>query len=104
MSFTRNAWSAAVRALWLVLALAPPAAVASDDWKPPRRFLSRDLPEWLTLGTELRLRWEDRRGLRFDPENNDGYLVTRFRINLGGRAEPSFRGVRSSAGFAGAEA
>ena len=76
-----------MRALWLVLALAPPAAVASDDWKPNRRFLSRDLPEWLTLGTELRLRWEDRRGLRFDPENNDGYLVTRFRINLG--IEPS---------------
>ena len=79
--------SAVLRALWLVLVLAPPAAVASDDWKPPRRFLSRDLPEWLTLGTELRLRWEDRRGLRFDPENNDGYLVTRFRINLG--VEPS---------------
>ena len=76
-----------LRALWLVLVLAPSAALASDDWKPPRRFLRPDLPEWLTLGTELRLRWEDRRGLRFDPENNDGYLVTRFRINLG--VEPS---------------
>ena len=55
----------------------------AEDWKPSRGVMSRELPEWLTLGTELRLRWEDRRGLRFDPENNDGYLVSRFRINVG---------------------
>ena len=71
--------------LTLALILAP--AVVGQDWKPDRGLLSRDLPEWLTLGTELRLRWEDRRGLRFTPQNEDGYLVQRFRINLG--VEPS---------------
>lgn len=68
----------------LLLLVAP---LAAQDWKPNRGLLSRDLPEWLTLGSELRLRWEDRRGLRFDPDDNDGYLIQRFRINLG--IEPS---------------
>jgi len=76
-----------VWALCLMLALVFASTVTAQDWKPSRGLLSRDLPEWLTLGSELRLRWEDRRGLRFDPENNDGYLVQRFRINLG--IEPS---------------
>ena len=76
-----------VWALCLMLALVFASTVTAQDWKPKRGLLSRGLPEWLTLGSELRLRWEDRRGLRFDPENDDGYLVQRFRINLG--VEPS---------------
>jgi len=85
MSSTR--YPISVRALWLVLALLLPAPVAAEDWKPARGVLSRDLPEWFTLGSELRFRWEHRRGLRFDPNDNDGYLVSRFRINFA--IEPS---------------
>jgi hypothetical protein len=36
---------------------------------------------------EARFRWEDRRNQRFDPDNEDGYLVTRYRLNVG--IEPS---------------
>ncbi len=38
--------------------------------------------EWLSVGGEIRLRWEGRRHAGFRSGNDDGYLLTRFRFHL----------------------
>ena len=63
---------------------APAATDASSDWP--------EILPGLTLGSEIRLRSESRRNARFDrarPGNDEGYLLSRFRVGL--TWEPSER-------------
>lgn len=44
--------------------------------------LNQATEEWLSVGGEIRLRWEGRRHAGFRSGNDDGYLLTRFRFHL----------------------
>jgi len=41
-----------------------------------------DLPKWVRFGAEHRFRFEDYRALRYDSQNEDRWLLNRFRLNL----------------------
>lgn len=57
----------------------------TDTWRWPHQGVARvnqRTKEWLTLGAELRLRWETRQNAGFRRDNDDGYLLTRVRFNV----------------------
>ncbi len=58
----------------LPIAALPLCAQAPPDRNP----LNSDLPSWLTLGIEQRVRFEDFKSIHFDPEDDDGYTLTRL--------------------------
>ena len=41
-----------------------------------------DSPKWVRFGAEHRFRFEDYRALRYDSQNEDRWLLNRFRLNL----------------------
>lgn len=55
---------------------------------PASHYVNEELPRWLNLGGEFRMRVEDFRGGSFRSGNDDGYLLTRLRIHLGIRPAP----------------
>ncbi len=55
--------------------------------KSPSDELNEHLPKWLRFSGELRLRGEGFAGAGFKHENSDGYLLTRFRLNM--RVQPT---------------
>ncbi len=59
-------------------------ALAQPQTAPDNRGpINRHLPPWLTLGTELRLRLERPTGIAFTAGENDTYLLTRTRLQIG---------------------
>ncbi len=58
---------------------------------PNRDPLNRQLPGWLTLGTHDRIRFESRRGIDFDREQNDGHMESRLRLSAGVRPSRNLR-------------
>lgn len=69
---------------------AAPAAtstVAVVD-QPALATVNSELPSWLRLSGELRLRYEGRQGNGFQKGNDDGYGLSRTRIDIGVRAKP----------------
>jgi hypothetical protein len=62
-----------------VFAQPPPAAKNSVV----SEYVNERLPDWLNIGGELRSRLEAFSGGGFRPENDDLYMLTRVRLNLG---------------------
>lgn len=62
--------------------LPPPAAQIA-----PSEALNEHLPKWLRFSGEYRARWEGFSGGFFLPDNDDHYLLNRFRVNM--RVQPS---------------
>ena len=46
-------------------------------------FVKGSTPKWLSFSGKFRFRFEDRRGLGFNPESNDAYGLARTRVNIG---------------------
>lgn len=53
--------------------------------------LNRQLPDWLTLGTHNRVRFESRDGLDLDPEQHEAHMESRLRLRVGVQPSQSFR-------------
>jgi len=71
------------RRYWIALAL----TTASLRAQPPATFspldaVNNQLPSWLRFSGEERLRLEGFGGGGFQPNNNDGYLLQRVRLNM----------------------
>jgi hypothetical protein len=63
----------------------PAAGAASPTWRWPHQGIARlnqTTEGWLSVGGEVRLRWEGRHNAGFRAENDDGSLLTRVRLNL----------------------
>ena len=86
--------SGIVQAPLLMLAFAAGALAAapqSSEQPGPSRlvgqaasgFVNDSTPKWLSLSGEFRFRFEDRRGLGFNPDSNDAYGLARTRVNIG---------------------
>src|SRR5215475_6998541 len=48
----------------------------------PITKLNEQLPRWIEFGLEERLRWEMPIGAGFKPQNDDSYLLNRFRFGM----------------------
>jgi hypothetical protein len=46
-------------------------------------YLNEELPHWLRMNGELRMRGESVGGIGFKPDNDDSYALGRLRVNLG---------------------
>ncbi len=74
-------------------ALTPPQAGSSPQSatlaadKAPTDRLNESLPRWLAFSGEIRLRGEGFTGAGFRPDDGDGYLLTRVRLNM--RIQPT---------------
>ncbi len=69
---------------------------------PDRGLLNSGVPSWLTLGVEQRVRFEDLGAIRFDPDDSDGYTVTRLLFDVDVRPTRNVRffvQARDSRGF-----
>lgn len=64
----------------------PQSATLSTDQSPTDK-LNENLPHWLAFSGEIRLRGEGFTGAGFKPDDSDGYLLTRVRLNM--RIQPT---------------
>jgi hypothetical protein len=60
---------------------------AKDIDRPPSASLNEALPRWISFSGEIRLRGEGFSGAGFKPDDSDGYLLTRLRLNM--RLQPT---------------
>lgn len=60
---------------------------ASVISRSPSDDLNEHLPNWLSFSGEIRLRAEGFAGAGFKPDDEDGYLLERFRLNM--RVQPT---------------
>lgn len=77
-------------ALLAALALLPLPAVAEDSFPPAGRvagYVNSELPSWLWIGGEERVRVESLHGAGFQP-GADSYPLQRLRLRLGIRVRP----------------
>ena len=85
-------WSAgplaalAQRAIYICLVATIPALAdetAKTDASPPKAANSTGQPDWLSLGGEFRVRYENRQSLGYRDGSDDGYALVRTRIDIG---------------------
>lgn len=69
--------------LFLFLFLSLPAHLRPQDNPPVRDPLNRELPSWLTLGIQSQLRLEGIQGIGFDSNEEDAYVLSRQRLEVG---------------------
>src|SRR6267378_973242 len=71
------------RRYWVALALTAASLRAqSPKSLSPLDEVNHQLPAWLRFSGEARLRLEGFGGGGFQPNNNDGYLLQRVRLNM----------------------
>lgn len=75
------------RVAWLLLAALPLGAAQPDN----RGLLNQHTPGWLTLNAAARFRAEDHQGVDFEPDNERGFLLQRYRFSAGFRITPWMR-------------
>lgn len=64
-------------------ATTPTASAASAAQAPGlAREINDELPEWVRFGGEYRLRWEGRTGIGGKEDQDDGYALSRLRLDL----------------------
>lgn len=80
-------WS---RTLAVALALAGAGPTAAQE-SLQRNLLEQDLPSWLELGFEVRVRGESRENLIFVEGFDDGFGLIRSRVNVGVRPSDRWR-------------
>ena len=84
-----DSWTAKPLALLLVaiatVAALPAAAQepAKPDTDPPQAANTSGRPDWLSLGGEFRVRYENRQALGYQAGRDDGYALVRTRIDIG---------------------
>ena len=69
--------------IFATLAFIRPVAAqdSSDSWKPTT-FLNENTPDWLKLSAAFRTRVEGRTGIVFREGAEDGYGLTRLRLDI----------------------
>ena len=84
-------WPAWARRAAVGIALFTPAVAVAQTQNPApaeprftlRRGIGDDMPDWLSLGGEFRVRVEGRSGLGFSADRNDDYSLWRVRLDIG---------------------
>ena len=56
---------------------------AKADPSPPNAATTTGLPDWLSLGGEFRVRYENRQSLGYREGSDDGYALVRTRLDIG---------------------
>jgi hypothetical protein len=62
-----------------------------QDNPPVRDPLNRELPSWLTLGIQSQLRFEGIQGIGFDSNEEDAYVLSRQRLEVGIQPSKNFK-------------
>ena len=84
-----DAGTANLLALLLLAAATVPALPlaaqepAKPDTDPPEAASTSGQPDWLSLGGEFRVRYENRQALGYQAGRDDGYALVRTRIDIG---------------------
>ena len=86
----RNTRGATIHIAFLACLLCGSSILAQDPPGPdrPAALATAETPDWLTLGASFRTRVEGRTGIGFREGVEDGYGLTRVRLDIGVRPKP----------------
>ena len=58
------------------------STLSASNLETPSAALNQQLPKWVRFSFDHRFRFEDYRALRYNEDNDDHWLINRFRVNL----------------------